>query len=235
MNENPMKVKCPCCGSIVYKIKFCVECGSPLENALPADKSSLKTDPQTLQRAADQESQPAVPIPGGMSSPGPFGFVDGKPPVMWPQAPQPADPQGSQPEEEAADDSGLTILVDFCRKTVATVGGDGYDETVLYRDDKDGSLQIHTYSKYQYMPKEIHRSYKVKEGADTAAFALIEELKLAEYEGKRGFGLCGGMYICKFLKDGKLIRITTDNMGYEGPSAIIAVGNLLGEYIVRPE
>lgn len=137
-------------------------------------------------------------------------------------------------EAEPADDSGLTLLVDYCRKTVATVGGDGYDEIVLYRDDKTGRHQIHTYSKYVYMAKESHRSYEAKDGAAEAIFALIEELKLADYKDKRGFGLCGGMYICKFLKDGEIVRITTDNLGGDGAGILASVGNLIGSMKGEP-
>ena len=133
-------------------------------------------------------------------------------------------------EHHPVDDSGLTLLGDFCRKTMATVGGDGYDEIVLYKDEKDGSFQIHTYSKYVYMQKEDHRSFKANEGAYDALLRLVEKLHLDEYEGKRGFGLCGGMYICKYLKDGIIHRVTTDNCGTDGPSIIMQVGNLLGSF-----
>ncbi len=134
--------------------------------------------------------------------------------------------EGPQP----VDDSGLTLLGDFCKKTVATVGGDGYDEIVLYENGADGSFQIHTYSKYAYMQKENHHSFKAKDGAYTALLKLAEKLRLDEYEGKSGTGLCGGMYICKYRKDGVIHRVTTDNLGTDGPEIIIRVGNLLGSF-----
>lgn len=128
------------------------------------------------------------------------------------------------------DDSGLTLLGDFCKKSMATVGGDGYDEIVLYRSEADGSYQIHTFMKYEYMPKEIHHSYKAKDGAYEALLELVDELQLDEYEGKTGVGLCGGMYICKYSKNGTIHRVTTDNMGMNGPALLARVNKLLGSF-----
>lgn len=128
-------------------------------------------------------------------------------------------------------DSDLTLLGNFCKRSVATVGGDGYDEIVLYEDKTDGSYQIHTFSKYEYMPNEVHHAYKAKDGAYNAMLELVGKLQLDEYEGKSGAGLCGGMYICKYMKDGVIHRVTTDNIGIEGPALIVQVGKLLGSYI----
>ena len=81
------------------------------------------------------------------------------------------------------------------------------------------------------MKKELHRSYAAADGASEAVLALIDELGLDDYEGKRGFGLCGGMYICKYLKDGVIHRVTTENLGTDGPGLLTKVGNLLGSFI----
>ena len=58
----------------------------------------------------------------------------------------------------------------------------------------------------------------------------MEKLQLDAYEGKTGVALCGGMYICSYRKDGVLHRVTTDNLGPDGASMIIQVGNLLGSF-----
>ena len=136
--------------------------------------------------------------------------------------------QQQKPGQQAADDPNLTLLGEFCKKTMATIGGDGYDEIVLYKNEADGSFQIHTYSKYVYMQEEVHHAYKAKDGAYAALLDLAKELQLDEYEGKRGFGLCGGMYICKYSRDGVIHRVTTDNMGTDGAAIIAKVGKLLG-------
>ena len=80
------------------------------------------------------------------------------------------------------------------------------------------------------MQKENHHSFKAKNGAYAALLKLVEKLKLNEYEGKSGIGLCGGMYICKYKKDGVLHTVTTDNLGTDGTAIIIQVGNLLGSF-----
>ncbi len=203
---------CPCCGASVAAGKFCPECGAPLSKVSEAVPVwAQKTEQNTDQKIGFIPAPDLIiPIPGGAGG----------------ETKQDEASEGPLP----VDDAGLTVLGDFCKKTMATVGGDGYDEIVLYENEADGSFQIHTYSKYVYMEKENHHSFKAKPGAYDALLRLVEKLHLDEYEGKRGFGLCGGMYICKYKKDGALHRVTTDNFGTEGPAIIIQVGNLIGSF-----
>ena len=201
-------VICSCCKTKVPVGKFCPECGSPL--------SKVSTDTSFQNQEVENNS----PTPG---------FVDH---IIVPPNNQVRieDKNENIEENKPADDSILTLVGDFCKRTMATVGGDGYDEIVLYENEADGSFQIHTYTKYEYMQKEIHHSYKAKQGAYDALLRLVEKLHLNEYEGKTGFGLCGGMYICKYKKDGVIHRVTTDNCGTDGPSIIIQVGNLISSF-----
>lgn len=210
-NKSPeiKYVKCPCCGNEVPAGKFCQECGSLLSGE-PLPKMAPSPGPAPDFHGISMNN------PGGG-----FISVDSPAPSYYQEEP-----------EEVEDDKDLTLLVDYCRKTVATVGGDGYDETVLYRNGQTGEYSIHTYSKYVYMQKEKHRSFKAKEGVAEAVFKLIEDLKLADYKGKTGFGLCGGEYVVKFRKGDEIIRISTGNMGYEGLNALCSVGNMLASYII---
>lgn len=80
------------------------------------------------------------------------------------------------------------------------------------------------------MKKEIHHSFQAKNGAYDALLQLVEKLRLEEYEGKSGIGLCGGMYICKYKKEGVLHVVTTDNLGMDGSAIIVQVGNLLRSF-----
>lgn len=216
MNDNNTEYTiCPCCRARVPFGKFCPECGSPLvavsdagpaaeQQTVPAEKQKIGFYPATDLNVFFQDE-------AGIG----IHLSD----------------QNEAPEEpQPADDSGLTLLGDFCKKTVATIGGDGYDEIVLYKNEEDGSFQIHTYSKYAYMQKELHRSFKAKDGAYEALLELVKKLHLDEYEGKIGVGLCGGMYVCKYKKDGVLHRVTTDNLGVDGTSIIMQVGNLLASF-----
>ncbi len=201
------KVICPCCGAAVSQGKFCPECGAPLSEVSQAAPAAPATEQKPAQMLGFVPvSDIKICVPGEVN--------------------QEETPQGPPP----VSDSGLTLLGDFCKKTMATIGGDGYDEIVLYKNEADGSFQIHTYMKYAYMQKEVHHSFKARDGAYDALLRLAEKLHLDEYEGKNGFGLCGGMYICKYSKDGTLHRVTTDNLGTDGPAIIIQVGNLLGSF-----
>lgn len=206
--DNTKYTVCPCCGETVLFMKFCTECGAPLPK--------------------ESETVPPPEQKNGFFPPQAVNFVN---PFNTVSEIKESERDELPGENLPVDDSGLTLLGDFCKKTVATVGGDGYDETVLYENEADGSFQIHTYSKYVYMTKESHHSFKAKDGAYAALLELAEKLRLDEYEGKRGFGLCGGMYICKYKKDGVLHRVTTDNFECDGASIIMQVGNLLQGYM----
>ena len=199
--EDYEKVICPNCGNTVRKGSFCSECGASFSN-------EPKSEPIIEQKIEFFPSHNLnIHIPGEVIS-----------------------EVSSQEESQPVDDTGLTFLGEFCKKTMATVGGDGYDEIVLYKNEIDDSFQIHTYLKYEYMPKESHHSFKAKDGAYEALLKLVDKLQLDQYEGKTGIGLCGGMYICKYNKDGVIHVVTTDNFGGEGSSIIIQVGNLISSF-----
>ncbi len=106
------------------------------------------------------------------------------------------------------------MLIDTCRKTLATVGGDGYKEYVLYKRDEQ-TYELHYYSKYEYMEQEEHLAYCSDKTIADEAFRKIEELKLADYENQFGEPMTGGMRIVKFRKGEKLVRITSDNLPFE--------------------
>ncbi len=139
-------------------------------------------------------------------------------------------------EKPEPSDKGLQMLVNYCKKTVATVGGDGYDEIVLWRDDTNDTYQVHTYTKYQYMPKEIHKGYKADTALCDSAYAKIEENRLEEYVNKNEFGgFAGGMYVCKYTKeDGSVVRVTTDNLPMGKANLIHEIGQILYS-VVKPE
>lgn len=208
------KVICPCCGAAVPNVKFCMECGSPLGGN------------QAPQPKPDNAKNSSIPAFTGFAM---NGMNSNPNPLIIQPNPAPAE------QEDVEDDTGLTLLVDYCRKTLATVGGDGYDEIVLYKNEATGLCSLHTYSKYVYMDKEAHHSYPAKEGVEEAAFQLIKDLKLEEYKGKSGIGLCGGEYVVKFKSEDELIRISTSNMGLDGASVLCSVGNLLHAYIVQKD
>ena len=114
--------------------------------------------------------------------------------------------------KKAVSDAGLTMLVDVCKKTTGTVGGDGYSESVLYRNEKTGEYQVHTYSKYENMLSEAHASYTCPAGTAEKILAYIKTNSLASLKNVKGHPLCGGDYIIKFLSSGELIRLDSGNL-----------------------
>lgn len=142
MNQQKYTI-CPCCKETVPCGKYCPECGALLSKA----SGAVAVGEQTM--GYDASPVFNIFIPGEMS----IETSASKPEKMI-------------EEHRPVNDAGLTLLGDFCKRTMATVGG-----------------------------------------------------------------LCGGMYICKYRKDGVIHRVTTDNCGTDGPAILMQVGNLLGSYI----
>jgi len=115
-------------------------------------------------------------------------------------------------EKEAVSDQGLTLLVNICKKTIATVGGDGYSEIVLYLNESNDEYWLHTYSKYVYMNKEAHASYITTKEFALKVMKYIENHNLSSYKDVKGFALCGGDYIIKFKHNNEYIRLDSSNM-----------------------
>lgn len=126
------------------------------------------------------------------------------------------------------------MLVDYCRKTLATAMGDSYDEMVLGQAE-DGTYQIDVYSK-GFSGPEHHKLYKVPEQAKIDAYKYIEEHKLLDYENVRGFAMCGGDYVVKFKKaDGSYARITTANLLDTNAGVLIGMSTILGGYVAKAQ
>lgn len=129
--------------------------------------------------------------------------------------------------QKSTEEDQLTLLVDYCERRMATVGGDGYSEIVLYRNEADGSCQLHTYEKYEYMDKEIHIAYTTEEETVQEIFDLIKQENIQQYVGKSHGGLCGGMVILKFVQKGEVTRITTDNLPMEKINSLYKIGTFI--------
>lgn len=167
-----------------------------------------------------------VPMPIEDTSPSAFpagiGIMDGSP---FP----PAEDDNSVPP----DDKGLKMLIDCCRKSIATGCGDSHDEVVLYLDEKTGEYQIHTYSLGFGSHKEKHRGYKTVKEAYDKAMEIILGSGLPEYEGAQGIPMCGGEYVCKFLYEDRMIRLTTAVVPYPKQGALYSVEAAVRGYISR--
>lgn len=132
-------------------------------------------------------------------------FVPLSSPLDVPNTPEPL-------PGKAVSDEGLTLLVNTCQKTIATVGGDGYSEIVLYLDEKTGQYWLHTYSKYVYMKEEAHASYVTTKELADKVFDYIEKNNLVSWKDNKGFPVCGGDYIIRFKNGDEMIRLDSGKM-----------------------
>ena len=122
------------------------------------------------------------------------------------------------------------MLVDYCRKTIATAIGDGHEEIVLGYLEEEDSYILDVYVKIVGSKKESHKMYRTTKQAYIDACKYIEDNKLLSYENTKGAAICGGDYVLKFIKaDGSYCRLSTSNDISIG--LIIGMGNLLSSYV----
>ena len=128
------------------------------------------------------------------------------------------------------DESCLELLIDSCRKTIATGCGNGHHEYVLYKNKETGEYELHYYD-LQVGAKEESHGYKiVDEDVYLSLMKQIEENNLDERKDIHGFGLCGGDYICKYKKNEEYIRITTANFNGEEFKPLINIYKAMAAY-----
>ncbi|MBR0462575.1 MAG: zinc ribbon domain-containing protein [Erysipelotrichaceae bacterium] len=142
-----------------------------------------------------------------------------------------AEPDDDKPKKKipVPEDEGYSLLVDCCRRTVATVGGDGYDELVLYQKGDD--YQIHHFSRYEYMSDTIHAAYRTTKECADKVFEAIKKEKLAKYRDYKGRPLCGGENIVKFVINDEVYRITEANLPFEKHSSLGKIRSVLSSFI----
>jgi len=131
-----------------------------------------------------------------------------------------------------SDESKLEMLVDVCKKRVATVGGDGYSEYVLYRHKITGAYELHFYSSY-VNSKEIHNEAEVDEVVCTTLFEKIKEYNFEELAKVKGIGMCGGELVCKYVLDGVVTRISSSVSGSQVMGPISSMYELMSAYFEK--
>ena len=123
-------------------------------------------------------------------------------------------------------DDDLQMLGEYCTKTVATVGGDGYTEWVLYRNPQ-GELQLHYFRNYMGYENEIHNSCIAPTDTYEKMLAIKDECHLTVESGKNSHGMPGGYEYIKICIDNEVIRLNTGNLTDEELSAFKQVKQLL--------
>ena len=115
------------------------------------------------------------------------------------------------------------MVFDYYEATVATVGGDGYTEDVLYRwAESDLLLAKYTKSEGTNEKTQVCR---------VPLMYLYECLKTVNLNGmkdwKDGMGLEGKVYAVRFKDKDSFIRISSDDMPEDGRKAFTEIENVL--------
>lgn len=122
------------------------------------------------------------------------------------------------------------VLIDYYRATVATVGGDGYKESVLY--DRGGdSLLLRCYSK-SFGSDETVVEYLVPRDALEECQKIIKKNKLNEWKDRDDLvAITGARVAVRFINDdGSRIRVSSEAMPENGKELMYEVGAALGRY-----
>ena len=115
------------------------------------------------------------------------------------------------------------MVFDYYEATVATVGGDGYTEYVLYRWDET-DLLLARYSR-QGTGTEHIRVCRVP--LSYLYDCLIAVGRTGMRSWKDGVPMTGMVYVVKFTDGDQVVRISSDNMPEDGKAAFHTVGSVL--------
>ena len=192
------RIKCPYCGNEVYKNIFCSECGHVF-----GDDDVYLTEP--IEKTNDS-------------------FID----LETLPEPIELDEELKEINTVNPEDEGFNLIVDSYNATVATVGGDYYEEYCLYQ--KDDIYEIHHFVKHYNRP-EFHEAFKTNEECKKELYELIENKKLIDYVNSSYPAMTGGVLVIKFKKDDKMIRISSDNLPYQNHDVFYELRSILLKYV----
>ena len=125
------------------------------------------------------------------------------------------------------------MLIDYYQATVATAGGDCYEELVLY-SEPDGGLKLVLYSKAPGDEEEASTEYKVPPSAAERCYEIINNNDFRSWNGQKGVGLTGALTVLKFKDGGGYTRVSTENMpAHACKSVFYPVKGILLEYAAK--
>ena len=120
------------------------------------------------------------------------------------------------------------MVFDYYEATVGTVGGDGYDEFVLYRRP-NGSMLMAKYSKWGD-EKESCRACTVSDSALYDCLKIVDESKMRKWNEQDGVAITGASYVVKFCEAERTVRVTSGNMPEDGTRAFGQIEQVLARY-----
>lgn len=210
MDRTKNLVQCSACSQMVPQGMFCMNCGSLLKS--------------------EQNSPMPSQLMSGMPMAAAFGLQEADAMDAVSLLAQ-AKKEEQHPETEASSDEGLYMLVSCCRKRVATVGGDGYTEYVLYLNRKTDEYTVHFYAKYQPSVKEKHRAYKADESLKNQIYDILEKENMASLRDVKGFGLMGGDAILKWMNGDAVICLDSSNLYGKGMEVYARIEELILSFV----
>lgn len=181
--------------------KYCTECGARL-----IENSRFCPECGSLILSERNNNPPA-----GFAAPVGFAQFNNTPAKMGKLSPA---------------DNSLTMLAEYCRKTVATVGGDGYTEWVLNRCE-NGTLQLDYYRNYMGYEEEVHEIHPAPADTWDRITSIKEQYNLQNPPAERNLGMCGGETIIKIREGDSVIRLTYGALTVEENEAFSKIRNIL--------
>ena len=125
-----------------------------------------------------------------------------------------------------------TLLVDYFRETVATVGGDRYTEMTLSFVDRDRA-KLDVYEKNAPDDEETRKTYLVPYEAVERCFDIMYREDLASWSSRDDLsGITGARYVLSFYLEysGDHLRVTSEEMPPDGRRVFDEVAAVMSEY-----
>ena len=120
------------------------------------------------------------------------------------------------------------MVFDYYEATVATVGGDGHDEFVLYRRP-NGTMLMAKYSQWGDAAESI-RACTVTDTALYDCLEIVDENGMRKWNEKDGIAITGAVYVVKFCEADRIVRVSSDNMPENGHKAFGEIETTMQKY-----
>ena len=125
----------------------------------------------------------------------------------------------------------LPIFINYFERHAATPGReDTYEITLCPVSDTEAQLDV--FIRANASAPEVRRSYRAPRSLIDECMAAIRENRMESWaERKDCFGMTGMVYVVKFRKGDKLVRVSSERCPLDGKQAFFAVKGLLSAHI----